>query len=198
MAASSDQAPMSVLQKIKKYAAPLNTMSEGERNDMARLVEAGKELLQHQAQVHIKAAGTSPVLISYSSDATPVQHRHRITLGGCRAQWPVQEAGEGHIRVLGGAGLCQVDRWARTPPHTRAILREPFELTHGKGGDPTFSCGQAFVPVARDLGHIGISIAHYCFDGARHAVLTRRVKEYHICMGVGAQGRSAASSIGGH
>ena len=58
---------------------------------------------------------------------------------------------------------------------TRAILRDPLPLSHGKGSWPIFACFKQFFPSPRDLGHRGVLVEHFAFDRALFSSLRRLI-----------------------
>ena len=143
---------------------------------MARLLESGKEALRQVADAHIKAAGSSPVLLSYSSDGTPVQISQHVSLTKISEAAPGRKTGKATKEFLvEQAYIRYLDSFGNH--HTCCLARDPLALVHGKGGEPVFYCGLQMLPNARVLGHHGISIVHVCFDGALHSVLSRRFHE---------------------
>ena len=157
----------------------LTILSEVQRRTMERLLVAGKAMLEASVRKHINDAGELPVLVSYSSDGTPIKSTHTV-------QYNLATTGEksrkrGHrqdevliqqafVRYFDAAGHC----------HTKVLLREALPLVHGKGGAANFACTREWCPFPRDEGHSGISISHYCHDGALASVMTTHMLRHHF------------------
>ena len=90
---------------VKRLAAPTGSLSLADERMCCRLLESGKEALRQLAVGHIQAAGQRPVLVSYSSGGTPVQHTQRLALAKVSAAALQRKMGEGDHRVPRGAGL---------------------------------------------------------------------------------------------
>eukprot|EP00974_Lingulodinium_polyedra_P051765 4977957-Lingulodinium_polyedra.AAC.1 len=80
MASGSAGSDCDVVRLVKKYAAPLNAQQTFQVREMARLLETGKAMLKEVAAHFMTEAGSRPLLLSYASDGTPVQFRHRLDL----------------------------------------------------------------------------------------------------------------------
>eukprot|EP00974_Lingulodinium_polyedra_P022524 2173678-Lingulodinium_polyedra.AAC.1 len=74
---ASSTTDSNVVPLLKKLAAPLNTLGRSERRLVGVLLQSGKSLLKELAEGHIRSVGDRPILVSYSSDGTPVQHKHK-------------------------------------------------------------------------------------------------------------------------
>lgn len=147
---------------------------------MQRLLVAFKDMQLEQARAFVQQAGHRPLLVSYANDATPVRARHRMSTGSTSSQRPaawrrsvsslnalVQQV---YLRCLDATGL----------PSSTCIMREPLHLCHGHDGAAVFACSREFCADLRQMGHDGIAIAHYNFDGALCAYLGRRFRALHL------------------
>jgi len=130
-----------------------------------------------KAKQLVSGAAGAPVLISYSSDGTPISTRKRATAtsssdvsvtrtGKTTEELLVQHA---CVRYLDSRGVA----------HSRVVLQEPLPLTNGKSAWALLSRGVDFLPTARQMGHHGISVCHYAFDRAAYSALARHFKQYH-------------------
>ena len=126
---------------------------------MARLLESGTAMMQRSVQGFVDEAGRLPILISYSSDGAPVKAVHRVAYTTESGKKTKHTGAKPFEALVENAFLRFID--AAGEAHTRAVLREPLPLTHGKGGDAVFAVARASCPLARDFGHCGIAIGHY-------------------------------------
>eukprot|EP00974_Lingulodinium_polyedra_P026904 2594497-Lingulodinium_polyedra.AAC.1 len=143
---------------------------DGMLNDLERLLESGKAMMRAEGVRFIDEAGHLPLLVSYSSDATPLK-KVAVRRGvHTAAGQPETRQGRQHFEVLvenifmryfDASGVCR----------SAAVLRDPVPLTNGKSGDATWACARDQMLLPRDHGHVGIVVSHYAFDGGLYSFL---------------------------
>ena len=154
---------------------------------VARLCECSKAFLKQRAQGLLIKHQTDPILLSYSSDGTPLKTQETFTHS------------VGSLSVKRKGGSCKeylVQRlfilpWGGEPT---VYFRDPQIL-----GDKTawccFSAARGFFPTAREAGHTGLCVSHYCWDRAIYSPMERHFREVHILVAKQlANSRSAAEA----
>ena len=188
--AGGNQPPVSHL--IQQFAGPCKSLASHEMRVLAKLCETGKQFMLNKARQLISAAAGAPVLISYSSDGTPVSTRKRATAksssnvsimrtGKTTEEFLVQHA---FVRYLDARGVA----------HSTVVLQDPLPMTNGKSAWALLACAIDFLPTARKMGHSGISICHYAFDRMAYSALVRHLKGYHEELAASASSQHSASS----
>eukprot|EP00969_Alexandrium_andersonii_P280567 12404415-Alexandrium_andersonii.AAC.1 len=124
MASSASDSPVaSAASLVEEFCGPCKSLSAEEVRALARVCESCKELLARKARQVVLATGGEPVLVSYSSDGTPIQTTKRFSAsaGGERKvartgkgtdEYLVQHA---FVRFIDGAGQH----------HSSALLADP-------------------------------------------------------------------------
>jgi len=160
----------SVEDHVRRFASVGRAVGDSERVTLAKVAEVAKEFLQREATKLVKRANGRPVLMSYSSDGTPLRSKKHIVhaagssgskvrrVGGAAQEFLVQQA---FLRYIDVDGV----------PHTVAVLRDPLPLSHGKGAWAIYSAGVEFSQTLRQQGHQGIALQHYAFDRALYGPL---------------------------
>lgn len=163
---------------LARWARPGVSLSDMEVRRAARLCEATKAFLEGRAHELIQKAKGSPVLVSYSSDGTPLSSRRRAS-----AEW---QKGQSVVRSGRGTDEFLVQHcFYRFLDHsgeaqTAVVLRDPLPLTKGKTALALFAAGGAFLRCPQSLGHSGIVVAHYAFDRAGFSALQRLLRQKHM------------------
>ena len=137
----------------------------------AALSEAFKAMLVRKRQKLIRDAEGGPVLMSFSSDGTPLssnvrakiqlQEKSHYRSGSQCSEYLVQLAVYRAFSMTGDVMSC-------------AYMKEPLPLTKGKGADALFAADIAFAPTLRGMGHTGIAIQHHCYDRLMFSALMKR------------------------
>jgi hypothetical protein len=182
-----------VAELVRKYSSVQNAISKDDRLEIGSLCEVAKSFFQAKAKGFVLQAGGLPLLMSYSSDCTPLHTRQRyvakagpsrvVREGGKTYEFLVQQ---GFLRFFDASGAH----------HTATVLREPLPLSHGKGAWPVFSAGLAFLPSLRQMGHQGVAIQHYVFDRALHSALCRQFRQHHMALAGQTHEGSASTAPG--
>eukprot|EP00969_Alexandrium_andersonii_P037889 1661661-Alexandrium_andersonii.AAC.1 len=69
---------MPIRDLLLKYANASTTWTEQNKQEMLRLCEACKAFFQREAECMVRASNGAPILVSYSSDGTPLSTRQHI------------------------------------------------------------------------------------------------------------------------
>lgn len=138
---------------------------------VARLCECSKAFLRQRALNVLQKHKSDPVLLSYSSDGTPLKTQETFT----------QSVGSLSVKRRGGSSheyLIQrffILPWKGEPT---IFFRDPHAMS-----DKTAWCllGAAmdFFPTARQAGHTGLCVSHYCWDRAVYGAMARHFRELH-------------------
>ena len=167
---------LDVVSIVRRYSRPSAAIEDNPKF-RAKFLEVCKAYLRQRAQELVLEANNAPMLVHYSSDGTPLSTKRTITAGQ-GSEYTVHRQGRdteeflvqhSFVRFLDGLGRHR----------TAMVLREPMPLTEGKSGLALFSAATEFNRTARELGHTGISIAHYSFDRAAYSAVGRYLKQHH-------------------
>ena len=103
------------------------------------------------------AAGDAPVLMSYSSDGTPMLTSHTVTakVKGKTVRSRHKRSSELLIERL------FVDTGSGRP---RVVFRDPLPLDHGTGSWFCYQACRPLFPSGRAAGATGLVLQHYAFD----------------------------------
>lgn len=165
-----------VEEMCRRFAKASLVDKEGRRN-IGMLCELLKSFLRRKALELIETAGGRPILLSYSSDGTPLTTRERLRLrlngtaapvvrvGGSSQEYLIQQVFVRRLDVDGNS-------------RTEVVLREPLPFTSGKAAWAVFAAGRDFFPTLRSAGHGGIAIQHFAFDRALHKPLVRLFSQH--------------------
>lgn len=172
--------PKSVVDLVRYWnRASVASLTSVDHAPVVALLESGKAMLQSLFTDLWSEVGDLPVLVSYSSDATPLRHvgcglpaSSTLTATKDRKGRMTMEVLVEHVFVRWFDGLGE--------PHSRVQMREPRPLTWGKSGNALFACAQETVPLPRANGHSGVAISHYLFDGGIRKFLVKRMKQQHF------------------
>lgn len=161
---------------MRRYAQVSLVLGRAERAELERACEILKWYLASRARQLVVEAYGRPVLISYSSDGTPIKTQERISRRLTKKM---------HVQRVGGAATeyliqqCFVRYFdAHQVPRTAVVLRDPLPLTEGKSAWAVFAAGRDFFPTLVELGHTGISVVHVVFDRALFAPLRKHFSEH--------------------
>ena len=141
-----------VAELVRKHCSVQNAVSKEERLEVEALREVTKSFLHAKAKGLVSQAGGLPLLLSYSSDCTPLHIRQQC-VAKVGQSTVVREGGQTHEFLVQQGFLRFFD--VSGARHTGTVLRKPLPLTHGKGAWPVFSAGLAFLPSLRQMGHQG-------------------------------------------
>jgi hypothetical protein len=173
---SAGSQQLDVVGLVRGYSRP-SAAIEGNPKFIAKFLEVCKAYLRQKAKELVLEAKGAPILVHYSSDGTPLSTKRTITAGQGQ-DYTVRRQGRDteeflvqhtFVRFLDGLGRHR----------TAMVLREPLPLTEGKSGLALFSAAVEFNRTARELGHTGISVAHYSFDRAAYSAVGRYLKQHH-------------------
>ena len=173
---SAGSQQLDVVGLVRRYSHPSAAIEDNPKFT-AKFLEVCKAHLRQKARELVLEANNAPILVHYSSDGTPLSTKRTITAGQGQA-YTVHRQGRdteeflvqhSFVRFLDGLGQHR----------TAMVLREPLPLTEGKSGLALFSAAVAFNRTARELGHKGISVAHYSFDRAAFSSVGRYLKQHH-------------------
>ena len=166
-----------VVSLIRKYAGPCQVANKFEFRLLARVGEVVKHFLKRKAAAVISAAANSPILVSYSSDGTPLAAKRRYT-AKVNEHISAQRSGMGTDEYLVQHAFYRYYD-SQGLPHTAIVLRDPLPLTQGKTAMAIFSAAVEFMPTVREQGHSGITVSHYTFDRAYSSSLGKLFRQYH-------------------
>ena len=160
----------------RRLAKVALVLDHADRASCAKACEILKaEMLRGAKEVIAQAKGR-PIVLSYSSDGTPIQTQRRVRrqlrgkqraterMGYETEEYLVQQA---FVRFIDMQGI----------PHTAAVLRDPLPLTHGKSAWAAFAAARDFLPTLTELGHYGVQIQHLVFDRALERPLSRHFQQ---------------------
>ena len=164
MASSTLPAVASV---IESWSRPSHTPTSNVK-ELAQAVEICKQSLLHHAESFVRSIGDLPLLVSYSSDGTPMQSRKTV-----QAKLPskkVRRTGRGSDELLvQNVFFRSLD--ASGQARTVVVMMDPLPLTHGKSAAAMFSCYRSFFPDPRSWGHRGVEVVHFASDRAAFTAL---------------------------
>lgn len=144
---------------------------------LKKLSKVLQDFVEGRASSMIQDAQNLPILMSYSSDGTPIRTTMRVTSKhGTDVKTKVGKSTKEY--------LCQVAFYrtidATGEASTTAVMRGPLPLTHGKSCESIFAAGRSFCQTLREQGHMGIAVQHYAFDRAGYAKLVRMFQQLHM------------------
>ena len=149
---------------LRQLSLPSYFMDDNVRKyEMPVACEAVKEALFRGAQALVEEAGGRPMVTSKSCDGTPITVSHRTyhtQPGGKRIQRKMKSCHE----FLVSNQFLRVDMGGAVGMRTKVILTEPTPLLHGKTVPAILLACRQHWRRLRDLGHLGCSIEHYCWD----------------------------------
>ena len=170
--------PHNVAQELARFAQIALKTDKQDVRRMACLCEAGKHVMELQVCQLVVAAGTSPCLMCYSSDGTPLSTKQRTKTKVTEHVTITREGRRGHELLTQHAFYRYIDHMGVA--HSAVLLRDPLPLIHGKAAWALFSCGADWAKTLRQRGHRGIAIQHYSFDRAGYSALQRMFRQRHI------------------
>lgn len=177
--ASSGSRDWSIATLVQRFSKACLNTTRDESVLVSRLCEVGKAYLQEKARTLIQNAVGQPVLVHYSSDGTPLSSKKHIkavssNFSSSKLMRDTDEYLVQHVfyRTIDALGT----------PSTVTLLRDPLPLSCGKTALAQYSCGKSFFQNARQLGHVGISIATYTWDRAGYSALARIWRNHHTMM----------------
>jgi hypothetical protein len=166
-----------VPQLIKQYGGQCAQLEKSDLRHLARLCESGMHFLKMKARQLVAAARGAPVLISYSSDGTPLSTKKRTTAKSSSDVAQVRYSRTTEEFLVQHAFVRYID--AKGEHHSTVVLKDPIPLTNGKSAWALYACATDFIETARVMGHTGISVCHYAFDRAAYSALARHMKHRH-------------------
>jgi hypothetical protein len=95
-----------VAELVQKYCSVQSAISKDERSEIGSLCEVAKSFFQAKAKGFVLQAGGLPLLMSHSSDCTPLHTSAAIYCQ--RREFASCEGGREDPRVLGATGLPEV------------------------------------------------------------------------------------------
>ena len=132
---------------------------------MARLAMIVKLHQQEKADQLVKDNKHRAVLHHYESDATSylTDYRRRVYGGG--------QSGTDRRGKQLSEFLCERSFYLTLAhdgePSGAVVVVQPRSLSEGTTAEHEYSCACAAFETLKEMGHQGISIAHYCFDRAK-------------------------------
>lgn len=165
-------------------------LTKAQVGHVMKLCEVVKHQLQSKVDTLLSKASGRPVLMSYSSDGTPMKTAARVSSEGLVPGTALIRRGRDCVELLLQRGWYKTFG-ANGQTLVAALLRDPVPLTHGKSAWHLYSAARSFAPFLEEAGHQGISISHYAFDRACYSALTRRLSQSHAV----AQARVATESF---
>ena len=162
---------------IANYARPTMSLDREEDEEVARLAVILKHSMFAKARRFVEKYSRNPVLMSFSSDGTPMltvkrfldmilgkRKAHRQ--GGKNTELLVQR---GFVKTIDASGVQEVC----------PMLCELVPLDLGKFALHVYSAALRFGPTLRQQGHVGIAINHYVADRALFSALELRFHQRH-------------------
>lgn len=165
---------------------PDNDLTHG--GEVWKLVEIVRAHLEQSWYDVISAADNSPLLQSYSSDATPKLTRRQFSAELSDHKRIRKEFAEGVEYLLQVGWLRTTDKSGQ--PIQTVLMKESVPLHSGEqSAAHEFQALMDFVEPARMLGHTGVYIEHVCFDRKFFASLQRMARQrselyYSVLRGV--------------
>ena len=159
---SSEEEVVDVVQLVTSLSRASGVLSREEERAMAKCAEVSKDVLAEGMVDLVRMAAGSPLLMSKSSDGTPVSVAARA-----KAMLPsgsaVSRAGRDtpEFLVMNQMGRCVLDDGGAV---TRVLVKDPIPLKHGKSVLAQFEVQRRQWKSARELGHRGCAIEHFVFD----------------------------------
>ena len=144
---------------------------------LSQAVEICKHSLMQHAEAFVRSLGDLPVLVSYSSDGTPLQSRKSVQ--GKLPSRKVRRTGRGSdeflvqncfFRALDATGQAR----------TAVVLLDPLPRSHGKSALAMFSCYRRFAPNVRSWGHRGVQVVHFASDRAAFTALRDLIFQHNL------------------
>lgn len=162
---------------FREFTAPHRVLDKHEDRIVFKLADVAWEYMQMKGKDLVNKANGRPVLFSYGSDGTPMLTRATVTSQNSSGQQVMRRAGRAAEFLLERAFLRTTSSEGR--PLAVALFKPPVPLDAGKGALQVFTASCHFFPLLHKVGHRGVSVAHYCFDRALFAALTKKQVERH-------------------
>ena len=160
------------------HADAAKVLDRGGGDEAAKLCELAKHFLKNRAKHFVSGAQGRPLLYSYQADGTPMLVQATHVAQRASGQHVVRTAGRGLELLLQRVFLKTI---APSGEHlVTAYFRDPVPLDNGKGAWPCFTAACECFPMLKTMGHMGISISHYCFDRALYSSLGRILRQRHM------------------
>lgn len=138
---------------------------------VAKVAEVSKSWLRSNAERFVREREDAPVAYVYGSDTTPLRTRQRVFLrvGDLLVVRSYRQTGD---------WLIQRGFLFDTRGHVCTVLPDPVKLVD-KTHLSHFQAQRRFFPLCRSLGHRGIVVSHYVWDGAVKSSCERMTRRLH-------------------
>ena len=168
--ASSSMDHSSFREAVERCGRPASVLSAADRALLPRLCEIGKEFLHRKAVAFVEHSHDSPLLFHLQADATPghvkvvhsAQYEGRTVRRTGTTRW--------HYFMMRGY-LVMEDALGRNRVAT--IMRDPKPCSR-ENTWTLLGVVDDFFPLPRSLGHRGVLLNHYTFDGGIMSSLRRQ------------------------
>ena len=171
--ASSSMDHSSFREAVERCGRLASVLSAADRALLPRLCEIGKEFLHRKAVVFVEHSRDSPLLFHLQADATlghvkvvhSAQYEGRTVRRTGTTRW--------HYFMMRGY-LVMEDALGRNRVAT--IMRDPKPCSR-ENTWTLLGAVDDFFPLPRSLGHRGLLLNHYTFDGGIMSSLYRRLQQ---------------------
>ena len=170
-------AALSLRDTLRRHARPYTVLSREETGEALKLAEGLKLHLEEQAAALIQRCGEQPLVVSYSSDGTPLLLQN-VTTSRLPSGAVLRRAGKRRVEFLLQRGVL-VSKDINGVAEAAHVLQDPIAMSDGKKAPHLFKAYTQFMPNPRTLGASGIVIFHYSFDRAMFEPLMRMVTGRH-------------------
>jgi hypothetical protein len=160
------------------FAKPAKVLSSSDRHVSAKLCEVGKAFLLQQVKHIVCSAGQHAVLLSYSSDGTPLKTHERYSQKIDDKLSVVRKGSSSQEYLCEKVFVRTVDSSGHVV--TGVAFRDPLPLKHGKSSLAIFAAGRQFMPTLREMGHRAVAVSHYGFDRAVYSSLDQYFRQLHM------------------
>ena len=157
---------------LRKHASASSVLSVMDTQVVERLAECSKAFLALKAKTLICQHSEEPILVSYSSDGTPLTTKETFTRGVGRLR--VTRKGGSVSEYLTQRMFVQIVDGQRV-----IVFKDPVKL-EDKRAICLLTAACNFFETPRELGHIGLCVSHFCWDRAIYSAMDRLLKQLHM------------------
>jgi len=151
-----------------------------------KITEMSKDFMLQLLKDAVKEAADGPALRQYMCDGTPelTVHREVRKFGNIKNRIKIVRSGKRGVEFM-------LDRCYVLVQHptkgllVRVAIRDPIPLVWGKTAWHYFANQTSVCPTLRQMGHRGLAIEHYMFDGLMYTAQTRISFQYHQSLKIG-------------
>lgn len=169
---ASTAPPMTPHELLLSLTQPSAVLESRHLPVVQALCGCSKRFLRSLADKFIRSRSRESIVISTSIDGTPLTTKERWSIG------------EGSTKVIRSGGSCHEFLVIRSflfdlEGNNKALFSEPICLSGGKTSWCLWSASRNFCGNAREHGHMGLVVSHYCYDRGIFSSMSVLMKKTH-------------------